>query len=254
MEELEQLKNFCKALAVESQKIILTYFRSELNIETKFDKSPVTIADKKAEEIMRSMILKEFPEHGIVGEEYGEQNPEAEYKWILDPIDGTKSFICGTPLFGTLIALVKNESPILGVINLPALNQYLVGDNNSAELNRFKVSVRKCEKIENAILLSSDQTTVEKYRTRDGFEKLIRQVKLYRMWGDCYGYYLLASGYADIMIDPIMNKWDLAALIPIIKGAGGTITDYYGNDPMKGNSIVATCGTIHNETLKILNQ
>lgn len=253
MSELEELKRFSKLLADESQKIILSYFRTPLNIETKKDFSPVTIADKKAEGIMRSLILKEYPAHGILGEEYGEQNPEAEYKWILDPIDGTKSFICGTPLFGTLIALLKNSEPILGVINLPALNQYLIGDNSSTVLNGEAISVRDCKPIEDAVLLASDQLSFEKYRSQQGFERLIRKVKLYRMWGDCYGYYLLSSGYADIVIDPIMSKWDLAALIPIVRGAGGKITDYYGNDPLNGNSIVATGGKIHQDVIEILN-
>ncbi|MEJ5352390.1 MAG: histidinol-phosphatase [Melioribacteraceae bacterium] len=254
MNELSYLKKFVKLLADESKKVIKEYYRKEIIIETKDDLSPVTIADKKSEEIMRQLIMREFPEHGIIGEEFGNYNPDAEYKWILDPIDGTKSFICGTPLFGTLIALLKNDEPILGAINLPVLDEFLIGDNTSAELNGNKVNVRKCEDVSAAVLLITDYNNFEKYRSLTGLNNLIRRVKLFRSWGDCYGYYLVATGYADIMIDPIMSQWDLTALIPVINGAGGTITDYYGNNPLKGNSIVATGGTIHNEVIKILNQ
>ncbi|MCX7797139.1 MAG: histidinol-phosphatase [Melioribacter sp.] len=252
MEQIQSLKKFIRLLANESQKIILQYFRKEISIETKEDFSPVTIADKKSEEIMRELIIKEFPEHGIIGEEFGNINPEAEYKWVLDPIDGTKSFICGTPLFGTLIALLRNNQPLLGAINLPVLNEFLIGDNETAYLNDIRVNVRSCKDISSAVLLITDYLSFEKYRNIKALNNLIKKVKLFRNWGDCYGYYLVATGYADIMIDPIVSLWDFMALIPIIKGAGGIITDYYGNDPTKGNSIVATGGIIHNDVIKML--
>lgn len=251
---MEELKKFCKVLADESGKVIKQYYRTNFSVETKSDESPVTIADKKSEEVMRSLIMKEFPQHGIVGEEFGEYNPEAEYKWILDPIDGTKSFVAGTPLFGTLIALLKDGEPILGVINQPILEEFLIGDNNSSMLNGKKVMVRECKEISSAVLLATDQLHFGKYRNKEGFDNLVNKVKLYRMWGDCYGYYLVATGYADIMIDPIMNPWDLMALIPILRGAGGTITDYYGGNPVKGDSIIATAGGIHSDVVRILNQ
>ncbi|MEW6703196.1 MAG: histidinol-phosphatase [Bacteroidota bacterium] len=254
MGELNEFKNFCKHLAQESGKIIRQYWRTEIVVDSKADSSPVTIADKKAEELMRGMIMKEFPDHGILGEEFGEHNSNAGYKWVLDPIDGTKSFICGTVTFGTLIALLKNDKPVFGVINQPILDEFLIGDNNAAELNGTKVHVRNCKNISDAVLLTTDQLNIEKYHSVKNFEELMHKVKLYRTWGDCYGYYLVATGYADIMIDAIMNPWDLLPLIPIIRGAGGTITDYYGADPLKGNSIVATCGEIHSEVISRLNK
>jgi len=253
MQELNELRHFCKWLADESGKIIKHYWRTGITVESKPDQSPVTIADKKAEEFMREMIMKKFPNHGILGEEFGEYNPNAGYKWVLDPIDGTKSFICGTVTFGTLIALLKNGEPILGVINQPILNEFLYGDNHTTELNGKQVHVRECNNLSDAVLLTTDQPNIEKFRSIKNFDSLVHKVKLYRQWGDCYGYYLVATGYADIMIDPIMNPWDFMALIPIIRGAGGTITDYYGNDPLKGNSIVATGGKIHGEVIKLLN-
>lgn len=251
---MKELKIFAEHLASESGKIIREYFRSELSVEIKNDESPVTIADKKSEEIMRELIIKEFPAHGIVGEEFGEYNPGAEYKWIIDPIDGTKSFICGATTFGTLIALLKGNEPLLGVINQPVLNELMIGDNEVTTFNGKQVKVRQCSNLSSAVLLTTDLLNFEKYRNLKNFEELIRSTKLFRMWGDCYGYMLLAAGYADIMIDPIMNKWDLAALIPVVNGAGGKITDYYGYNPLLGDSTVATAGPIHDEVLKILNR
>lgn len=250
---MNELKKFSKYLADESGKIIRNYFRTNISVYSKADESPVTIADKKAEEKMRELIMKEFPQYGIIGEEFGTHNGRAEYKWILDPIDGTKSFICGTVTFGTLIALTKNDEPVLGVINQPILNEFLIGDNNLAELNGVKTEVRNCASLSQATLLTTDHLNIEKYQDAEKFDALIHRVKLYRNWGDCYGYYLVATGYADIMIDPIMNIWDSSAVIPIIRGAKGTITDYKGNDAVKGESIIASCPQLHKEIIQILN-
>ena len=254
MENLTEIKMFARHLANISADVIKPYFRSNVKIEFKQDKSPVTIADKKAEEIMREQIMKEFPDHGITGEEFGNYKEEAEYKWTLDPIDGTKSFICGALSFGTLIALLKDGEPILGVINHPILDEFLIGDNNKALINDKLSYVRKCEQLSNAIILTTDHLNIEKYRNLKRFEALIKKVKLYRQWGDCYGYYLLATGYADVMIDPILSVWDTMALIPIIKGAGGIITDYQGDNPVQGDSIIAAASGIHQQVVEILNK
>jgi myo-inositol-1(or 4)-monophosphatase len=226
MEDLKRFKNFSKVLSLESGKIIKKYFRTDFSIESKKDNSPVTIADKSAEEKMREIIMKEFPNHGIVGEEFGKHNPDAEYQWILDPIDGTKSFISGALSFGTLIALTKKGKPVLGIINHPILNEFLIGDNATTELNGVRVRVRERIRIEDCTLLATDHLMVGDFQDRTGFDKLTRTVKLYRNWGDCYGYYLVATGFADIMLDPVMNVWDSMALIPGINGSGGIITDY----------------------------
>lgn len=253
MIDLNEFKFFSKELAKASSNIIRKYFRTEVNIETKEDNSPVTIADKKAEEVMRELISKNYPEHGIFGEEFGESNKGSEYTWILDPIDGTKSFICGAYSFGTLIGLLKNGEPILGVYSHPVLNDFLIGDNLETKINGVKTSVRNCGKLSDAVLLTTDHISIEKYQNIEKFNNLIRKVKLYRNWGDCYGYYLLATGYADIMIDPIMSPWDLLPLIPIVKGAGGVITDYQGNDPIKGKSAIAGSKQIHHDVISNLN-
>jgi histidinol phosphatase-like enzyme (inositol monophosphatase family) len=253
MNELIEYKNFCKVLAQTSAKVIKKYFRTGISVELKSDSSPVTIADKKAEEVMRELITKHHPDDGIFGEEFGETNIGAEYTWILDPIDGTKSFICGAYSFGTLIGLLKNGEPILGVYHHPILNDFLIGDNSETRINNNKTIIRNCDDLSKAILLTTDHLNIEKYQNMIKFNHLIKKVKLYRNWGDCYGYYLLATGYADIMIDPIMSPWDLLPLIPIIKGAGGVITDYQGNDSIRGKSAVASSKQIHSEVISILN-
>ena len=251
---LQSLTPFLQLLSNESSEIIKKYFRTSVSVESKLDSSPVTIADKLAEEKMREIIAKEFPSHGIIGEEFGRNNPDAEYVWVLDPIDGTKSFISGALSFGTLIALLKNGKPIIGVINHPILNELLIGDNQNCLLNGNKVEMRNCSLIHQATLLTTDHLNIGKFQNQNKFNDLTNKVKLYRNWGDCYGYYLLATGFADIMIDPIMSVWDSMALIPIINGAGGMITDYQGNDPTIGNSIVASSKGIHSEVIKLLNE
>ena len=250
---MKEFKEFFKLLADESGKIINEYFRKNVTIDIKNDDSPVTIADKKAEEIMRELIMKYYPDHGILGEEFGTINEDAEYQWILDPIDGTKSFICGAMSFGTLIALMKNNEPILGLINQPILKEFLIGDNSTTELNGNRVNVRNCETIDQAVLLTTDYLNIEKYQHFENFWNLAHKVKFSRCWGDCYGYYLVATGFADIMIDPIMSPWDLKAIIPIINGAGGMITDYHGKNANQGSSLVASSKKIHDEIIAILN-
>jgi len=250
---MEEFKKFAKHLADLSAGVIKPYFRTNISVEQKSDQSPVTIADKKAEEIMRNEIEKEFPDHGIIGEEFGNQNENAEYKWVLDPIDGTKSFITGIATFGTLIALMKDNNPVLGVINQPIINEFVIGDNDFAELNGIAIKARDKIELSEAVLLTSDHLMIEKYQNKDKFDSLVHKVKLYRTWGDCFGYYLLATGFADIMIDPIMSDWDKMALIPIIKGAGGVITDYHGGDPVKGDSTIAAVKGLHSKIIEMLN-
>lgn len=253
METYKEFKGFSRLLADKSSKIISQYFRSGIGVEVKKDQSPVTIADKKAEEVMRELIMNHYPEHGIIGEEFGRHNESSDFVWILDPIDGTKSFISGAQTFGTLIGLTYKGLPVLGVINQPILKEFMIGDNNLTLLNDSKVEIRECLKPEDALLLTTDHLQVLHYHHAEKYESFIRRVKLYRNWGDCYGYHLLAAGFADIMIDPIMNIWDMTALIPVVRGAGGVITDYQGNEPLLGNSIVAANPRLHPIVITALN-
>ncbi len=241
-------------MSEKSGDIIRSYFRTKIEIDQKKDESPVTIADRTAEQIMREIVRKRFPDHGVIGEEYGAENPDAEFVWIFDPIDGTKSFIHGAMEFGSLIALKHGGEVILGAFHQPIMRQLVIGDGQTTRCNGEPVSMRPCKSLAEATLLTTDHLNVEKYQDIKKFETLMHKVKLYRNWGDCFGYYLLATGFADIMIDPIMNIWDSAAIIPIITGAGGIVTDYHGNDPVTGESIVAAAKQIHAEVIGVLNQ
>ena len=251
--EIAAYLEFARHLAKLSAQVIKPYFRSDVQVDLKADLSPVTIADRRAEEVMRAAIQTEFPDHGVLGEEFGHDRPDAEIQWILDPIDGTKSFVSGSYLFGTLIAVVKHGRPILGVINHPIFDDFLVGDGQQTRLNDRPVRVRTCTRITDAILLNTSHWNVHNYQNGAAFEALSRRVGRYNNWGDCHGYYLVATGGADIMTDPVLNPWDLMALIPIIEGAGGRITDWQGNDPIGGRGAVATGGLIHDEVIRLLN-
>ncbi|HOJ37529.1 MAG TPA: inositol monophosphatase family protein [Ignavibacteriales bacterium] len=252
---MKEIKEFIELLAKESGNIIKKYYRTNVSIETKSDASPVTIADKETEEKIRELIMKHFPEHGILGEEFEEHNPNAEYKWIIDPIDGTKSFITGIPLFTTLIALTYRNEPIWGAIHQPILNELMIGNNQTTTFNGNIVKVRNLTNLEECTLLSTDMNNFKIYHNIEKFLKLTEKVKIYRTWGDGYGYLLLSAGYADIMIDPIMNIWDVMAVIPVVRGACGIITDYYGNTETNWENVIA-CNNkeLLHEIVKILHR
>jgi myo-inositol-1(or 4)-monophosphatase len=252
---LEPYRAFLVELAEKSGDFIRPLFASPtLGIKFKADQSPVTAADKGAEQLLRSLITKKFPLHGVIGEEFGNDRPDAEFVWVLDPIDGTKSFITGVPLFGTLIALMHQGQPVLGAIHQPILRQLMLGDNTTATLNGRAVRVRPTAQIEQATLLTSDPLNPAKYQNGAAYAALEKRTRLTRTWGDCYGYLLVAAGFADIMCDPIMNPWDIQALIPVIRGAGGIITDWQGRDPVKAESIVAANSVLHPQVMAALNE
>jgi myo-inositol-1(or 4)-monophosphatase len=248
-------------LAEKSGDFIRPFFASPgLTVDLKADLTPVTEADRGAEELMRRLIRSRFPGHGVIGEEGGAENEGADFAWVLDPIDGTKSFASACPLFGTLIALLHEGRPVLGVIHLPALRQLLAGDGSRTVLNPGRdgtggdpVRVRPCARPEEATLLTSDPLSPAKYRNGAAFDALARRARLVRTWGDCYGYFLLATGHADLMCDPVMNFWDIAALIPVVRGAGGVVTDWHGRDPVRADSLVAAGPGLHALAIAALN-
>ena len=252
--DLTPYRAFVTELAQQSGDFIRPHFGSaSLVVETKTDATPVTIADRGAEELMRKLIKAKFPAHGIIGEEMGSERPDAEFVWVLDPIDGTKSFITGVPLWGTLIALLHRGQPVLGVIHQPILHQLMIGDGTTTTLNGRPVRVRSTARIEDATLLTSDPFNPSKYQNGDAFNALRQRAKLVRTWGDCYGYLLVAAGLADVMCDPIMNPWDIAALVPVIRGAGGIITDWKGGPAYPAESTVASTPMLHAAVIKALN-
>jgi len=258
--DLEPYRAFMMELAAKSGDLIRPYFgQPGLAVELKADQSPVTLADRGAEALLRQLILKKYPTHGLIGEEFGDENPTAEFTWVLDPIDGTKSFAAACPLFGTLIALLHEGQPVLGVIHQPVLRQLVLGDGQTTVFNPDStgrggrpVRVRPCARVEDATLLTSDPLNPAKYRDGKAFDALTRRAKLVRTWGDCYGYLLVATGWADVMCDPVMNPWDIHALVPVIRGAGGVITDWQGRDPVKADSVVAAGPDLHPQIIAAL--
>lgn len=232
-------RSFLTELAVASGEFIKPFFcNPDLQVETKSDATPVTRADRGAEEVIRRLINARYPEHGIIGEEHGNENETAEFVWILDPIDGTKSFITGVPLWGTLIALLHHGQPVLGCIHQPILGQLMIGDGTTTTLNDRVVRTRATKRIEDATLLTTGVINLRR-RLAPACLDLLDRAKLVRTWGDCYGYLLVAAGLADVMVDPIMNPWDIAALVPVIRGAGGVITDRTGGSPFPAESTIA---------------
>ncbi len=252
---LDPFRDFMVELAEDSGKFIRPFYgREGLAVELKADKSPVTAADRGAEELMRRMIKGKFPDHGVIGEELGADRADAEFVWVLDPIDGTKSFITSVPLFGTLIALLHQGQPVLGCIHQPVLGQLLVGDNRSCTMGGRPVRTRAVTRIGDATLLTSDPVVIAREPEARGYASLMGRAKLARTWGDCYGYLLVATGSADVMYDPIMNPWDIAALVPVIRGAGGVITDSAGRPPYPARSIVAAATQeLHAQVIAALN-
>lgn len=253
--DLSPYRPFLAELAEKSGDFIRPYFgHPDLVVETKDDATPVTRADRGAEELMRALIHRRFPTHGVIGEEFGNEQPGAEWVWVLDPIDGTKAFITGVPLWGTLIALLHCGQPILGCIHQPVLDQLMLGDGATTTLNGTPVRCRATTRIADATLLTSDPFNPAKYQNGPAYEALAHRARLVRTWGDCYGYLLVASGWADVCLDPIVNPWDIAALVPIIRGAGGAISDWQGGAPYPAESTIASATPeLHAEVVAALN-
>ncbi len=240
-------------MARASQKVVLEHFQSDFNVEWKPDNTPVTIADKKAEEVIREIINRETPDYGIVGEEFGTTGFEKKRCWVIDPIDGTKSFIHGVPLFGTLIALLENGKPVLGLINLPAQNLMMTAAiGHGCDINGTACRVSDVGKIEEATVLNTSITTLERHGYKHQWETIRNKAKLHRGWGDAYGYFLVASGRAEVMVDSIAEIWDLAPMAVIIPEAGGMFSSLQGGDFIKDRSALATNFKLFQKVSKIM--
>ena len=256
---------FVDDLAQASGEAILPFFRSHLGAEDKsrggaFD--PVTEADRAAETIMRRMIEDAFPAHGIIGEEFGSKNETAEYVWVLDPIDGTKSFISGLPVWGTLIGLQHGGRPCYGMMHQPFTRERYSGDGQSATwrgINHLgkpterKLHTRACESLAQATLMTTHPGLLTP-ETREPYAEVEKQVRLSRHGGDCYAYCMVAAGHVDLVIESGLNAYDICALVPIIEGAGGIVTDWSGGSAANGGSIIAAGDKrLHAQALAILN-
>lgn len=254
---LKTLAQQANAFADSARKKSLQWFRTPLEVLTKFDDSPVTIADREVEFVLRECIKQQFPDHGIWGEEHGQSGMNAEHIWVIDPIDGTRSFISGSPLWGTLLASLWNQEACLGLVDIPFTGERWVGvRGEQTTFNGRPCKTSDCHELEDAILLC---TTIDIFTgpERKAFEALSAQTRMRRFGGDCYAYGLLASGHADIVLESELQPYDYMALIPVIEGAGGCITDWQGNTLSldSGTQVVASANRkLHGKILKLLEQ
>jgi myo-inositol-1(or 4)-monophosphatase len=251
---------FIGRLATVSGETILPFFRTSLSIDNKsvgHDFDPVTEADRAAEAVMRRLIKASFPQHGIVGEEFGSEREDAEYVWVLDPIDGTKSFIAGFPIWGTLIALLHQGTPVFGMMHQPFIGERFSGDSGSAHYqgpsNQRKLAVRRCSSLRDATMYTTSPLLMNN-ADRAAFDRVGEGVRLNRYGGDCYSYCMLAAGHLDLVIETELKPHDIAALIPIITGAGGIVTTWEGKPAQGGGRIIAAGDPrVHEAAIRLLN-
>ena len=252
---LTELATFANTLADTARKHTLRYFRQSVTVEHKSDESPVTIADRETEQQLRRLLAKHYPEHGVFGEEFANELSDQRFVWVIDPIDGTKSFISGLPTFGTLIAVLDEGQPLLGILDMPALNERWQGLSGAATLfNGKPCQTRSTRTLATASLFA---TAPEMFQGSDKnrFDALTRHVRLRRFGGDCYAYGLLAAGFIDLVVEADLKPFDYCALINAVQGAGGVITDWQGNAlglASDGRVIAAANAGLHQQALAIL--
>lgn len=241
-------------------KSTLAHFgHRELNVEAKADDSPVTIADRDAERLLRSWLSDRYPHDTLQGEEFAEQRGTSPYRWIVDPIDGTKSFICGVPLYSTLLALEFEQQPLGGVIYLPALGEMVAAANGQgcwyrprSERAWSRAQVSSQAELGRSVFLTSQVDSFRRRGAHEAYERLERDAKLTRTWGDGYGYLMVATGRAEFMVDPICSAWDIAAILPVLREAGGRFTDWKGVETTRSGEGVGSNGKVHQEVLSRL--
>jgi histidinol phosphatase-like enzyme (inositol monophosphatase family) len=246
-------------MAISAGRSTLRYFRTNtLQVERKSDASPVTIADKEAEQEIRRELEQRYPDDAILGEEFGEAGGETEYRWIIDPIDGTKSFISGVPLYSTLVAVTRHGKPSIGVIYIPALDEIVIAavghgawySQGSAAWTRARVSQQS--ELGQGLFVTSQVDTFDRRNARQAFDRISEAAYVTRTWGDGYGYLLVATGRAEVMVDPIVNPWDVAAVMPVIEEAGGRYTDWQGKPSIQTGNGIGSNGRVHDTVLAML--
>jgi myo-inositol-1(or 4)-monophosphatase len=256
--------DFVDRLAQASGEVILPFFRSAIGAEDKsrgglFD--PVTEADRAAEVAMRRLIAQTFPAHGIIGEEYGRDRPDAEYVWVLDPIDGTKGFISGLPMWGTLIGLMHRGRPVYGMMSQPFTRERYFGDGaragfrgpSSHDEEAVKpLRTRRCASLAEATLMTTSPKMFDGVEA-PAYARVEEKTRLTRYGGDCYAYCMLAAGFIDIVVEANLKPHDIVPLVPIVEGAGGIVTTWDGGDPSLGGRIIAAGDNrVHWEALTLL--
>jgi histidinol-phosphatase len=233
--------------------VALRHYRSALHVERKADGSPVTAADRAAEQAARDWVRQNFPDDGVLGEEFGEERPGARRRWVIDPIDGTKSFVRGVPLWGSLVALCEGEAVLAGAAFFPAVDELVVAvPGAGCWWNGQRCRVSAVNDLSSATAMTTDERFREAADRRAGWERLASRVEVARSWGDCFGYLLVATGRAEIMCDPVLSPWDAAALQPIIVEAGGAFNDWSGRPTAFGGSAIATNRLLAGEARALL--
>jgi myo-inositol-1(or 4)-monophosphatase len=257
--DLQARLDFALAAARSASDWILKYYQtSGLAVESKRDASPVTEADRGAERLLRAEIAEHFPGDGILGEEYGDTPGTNGFRWVLDPVDGTKSFIHGVPLFGTLIGLEFEQQCVLGVCRFPALDEVVYGAQGlgawwqRGQTTPQRARVSNVSDLSQALFCLTTITGWDRIDRRATFDRLCAAAGLTRGWGDCYGHALVATGRADVMIDPAMNPWDAAALLPILQEAGGSFVDWNGKPTIYSGNGVSVNAALKNQILEML--
>lgn len=236
-------------------RVTLQYFKTSLAVERKTDLTPVTVADRQAEETLRTLIGRRFPHHGIIGEEYGELGGKTALRWIIDPIDGTRSFLRGVPLFATLLSLVEGDTPLVGVIHLPALGETVYASwGGGCFMNGRPVSVSTVDRLDEAVLLATDLETFARQGKETAWHRLVQKTALQRTWGNAYGHALVATGRADVMLDPIMSVWDCGPLQVVIEEAGGRFTDWKDTPTIWGGDAISTNGRLHDAVMDVVGR
>lgn len=251
--DAQALMQAAEEVARKAGDVALGFFRQGVTVDTKGDGTPVTVADRTAEKTARDWLEAHFPADGILGEEFGETRPGAARRWILDPIDGTKTFIRGVPLWGTLVALAEGERILVGAAYFPPVGDMLVASpGQGCWWNGKRTRVSAEADLSRALVLSTD----ERFQTHPDrgvrWRELTKKAAIARTWGDCYGYLLVATGRAEAMIDELMSPWDAAAIQPIIEEAGGVFTDWTGKHTSFGGNSIATNAALSGAVRELL--
>lgn len=253
IESMETLLDAVTTVARLAGDTALAHFRGTVAVEFKGDGTPVTVADRDAEQAAREWLAVHFPNDGILGEEFGAERPGARRRWILDPIDGTKSFIHGVPLWGTLVAVAEGDEILAGAINCAAAGELVAAARGTGcWWNGSRCHVSTVSSLSEATVLTTDERFQHAPGRREAWLALATRARLSRSWGDCFGYLLVATGRAEAMVDPVMSIWDSAALQPVIEEAGGCFTDWEGARTASGGSAIATNSRLATEIRRVM--
>ena len=252
-DEIRELLDFATAVAREAGDLTLRWYGGLVDYDAKGDGSPVTVADRSAETLIRERIAERYPDHGVLGEEFGESRPGARVRWILDPIDATRSFMRGVPLYGVLVGIEVDGAPVVGVAHFPSLAETVAaGAGLGCTWNDAPCRVSPVTRIEDALVLTTDVERILARPEGAGWRRLQGRAAFSRTWGDCYGHALVATGRAEVMVDPVMKPWDAGPFLTLVTEAGGRFTTREGVASIHGGSGISTNGALHEEVLREL--